>query len=111
IAKILSPRLYESQNPCYDLLLVGMRPPDAWPLGERTWSRGAPRRTPRAQPDGQVEGEADFFIFFACNPLKSPDSEKLMKTNERNFPFICLHLLSFISSEFSLRLHPGRAGR
>jgi hypothetical protein len=75
--KIFSPPLlYENQNLCYDLPIVGMWPPDAWPLGERTWSRGAPRQTPRAQPDGRVEGEADFFIFFACNPLKSPDSEK-----------------------------------
>jgi len=37
-----------------------------------------------------------FFIFFGCNPLKSPDSEKLMKANESNFPFICFHLLAFM---------------
>ena len=36
-----------------------------------------------------------FFYFLARKPLKSPDSEKLMKTNERNFAFIYFHLLAF----------------
>jgi hypothetical protein len=35
-----------------------------------------------------------FFIFSECNPLKCPDSEKLMKENESNFAFICSPLLS-----------------
>jgi hypothetical protein len=42
----------------------------------------------------------EFFIFFACKPLKRPDWEKLMKTNERNFAFICFHLLAFASPLF-----------
>jgi hypothetical protein len=46
----------------------------------------------RAQPE--IAGE--FFYLIGRNPLKSPDSEKLLKGNESNFPFICFHLLSFI---------------
>jgi len=42
-----------------------------------------------------VGRRADFFIFFARNRLKSPDSEKEMKGNERSFPFISFRGLSF----------------
>jgi hypothetical protein len=49
-------------------------------------------KTQNATPDRT----ADFFIFFARNPLKSPDSEKLMKGNESKFAFISFHGLAFI---------------
>ena len=37
-----------------------------------------------------------FFYVFRRNPLKSPDSEKKIKANERKFPFIYFHWLAFI---------------
>ena len=43
----------------------------------------------------EFAGAADFFIFFARNPLKRPDSEKEMKGNESFFPFISFPFLSF----------------
>ncbi|HSU99177.1 MAG TPA: hypothetical protein VLI91_03645, partial [Roseiarcus sp.] len=43
----------------------------------------------------RVESAPDFLIFFARNPLKGLDSEKEMKGNERFFPFISFHFLSF----------------
>jgi hypothetical protein len=49
------------------------------------------------QPETRVGRERNFFIFFARNPLKSPDSEKLMKANESYFAFICFHLFERIS--------------
>jgi len=51
------------------------------------------------------QGRRRIFCFFACNPLKSPDSEKFMKTNESNFAFICFRLLSFSSIDLALWLH------
>jgi hypothetical protein len=46
-----------------------------------------------------AEAAKDFFIFIRCNSLKSPDSEKIMKGNERNFPFISFHLFSAARAE------------
>jgi hypothetical protein len=40
-------------------------------------------------------GGRRIFYFFARNPLKSPDSKKLVQGNESLFPFISLHLFSF----------------
>jgi hypothetical protein len=54
-------------------------------------------------------GMGKFFIFFARNPLKRLDSEKLMKTNESDFAFICFHGLAFICRDFASRLYPGAA--
>jgi hypothetical protein len=62
-------------------------------LGER-WARNEAARylTPwTATQDASYE-EGEFFYFFARNSLKRLNSEKLMKTNEREFFF---HLLSF----------------
>jgi hypothetical protein len=41
------------------------------------------KRAPSAQPGARVERRAEFSIFFAHNPLKSQDPQKLMKENER----------------------------
>jgi hypothetical protein len=46
------------------------------------------------QPERRADGRGVFFIFFARNPLKNPDSEKFMKTNESFFAFIDLHWLA-----------------
>ena len=43
----------------------------------------------------QCDMRKGFFIFFACNPLKRLDSEKEMKGNESNFPFVSFHFLAF----------------
>jgi hypothetical protein len=53
-------------------------------------------KTLQLQPGERVEPSGNFFIFFARNPLKSPDSEKLLKVNESYFAFIFLHSLAFI---------------
>ena len=55
---------------------------------------------PTATQDASWKGQ-ELFYFFACNHLKRLDSEKLMKTNERNFAFICFHS---ICRDFALRL-------
>jgi hypothetical protein len=58
---------------------------------------GEEKRASAAWPQlgTRVGPKGDFFIFFARNPLKSPDSEKLLKENESNFPFICFHKFAF----------------
>jgi hypothetical protein len=38
-----------------------------------------------AQPQGRAKRPGGFFIFLARNRLTNPDSEKLMKGNERKF--------------------------
>ena len=76
-------------------------------LGER-WARNEAARylTPwTATQDASYE-EGEFFYFFARNSLKRLNSEKLMKTNERNFPFICFRLLAFICGNLASRLYP-----
>jgi hypothetical protein len=60
--------------------------------------RAALRR--QLQPGRVFGGRVKFFL--ARNPLKSPDSEKLMKTNESKLPFISFLELAFIWIEFAL---------
>ena len=64
------------------------------------------KRAPRAQPGARAERRAEFSIFFAHNPLKSPDSKKLMKENESLFSFIFFHFLAVVYKQFALRLYP-----
>ena len=68
----------------------------------RGWPRQAPAMTAET---GLTTGNAiratRFFIFFGHNPLKSPDSQKLMKENESHFPFMSFHVLSFPFLSFS----------
>jgi len=42
------------------------------------------------QPVARVKPEKKFFIFFRCNPLKSPDSAKGIQGNARIFPLVFL---------------------
>jgi hypothetical protein len=57
-----------------------------------------------AQPTTRVERKAGFFIFFVRNALKSHESKKLMKGNERKVSFISFHKLAFPYEDFALRL-------
>jgi hypothetical protein len=43
------------------------------------------------QPGARLQKEKKFFILIGRNPLKSPVSEKPMKTNESDFVFIFFH--------------------
>src|ERR1700733_8584967 len=52
----------------------------------------------------EPNGEEIFFILIGRNPLKSPDSEKEMKGNKGNFPFISFRQLALICVDFALRL-------
>jgi hypothetical protein len=45
------------------------------------------------QPVARVKPEKKFFIFFRCNPLKSPDSAKGIQGFFLGFPWIHLDLL------------------
>jgi hypothetical protein len=58
----------------------------------------------RVQPKTRVERKTVFFIFFLRNPLKSPDSEKLLKGNESKVSFISFHKLAFPCEDFALQL-------
>jgi hypothetical protein len=86
--------LFETHKLCYTFPRRRPNPRAPGKSGsEGKWSSGT-RGFP--QPGKRVELEADFFIFLARNPLISPDSEKLMKTNESfllSFP--CFYLLLF----------------
>jgi hypothetical protein len=44
-------------------------------------------------PEGELSGD-QFFYFFPCNPLKSPDSTKEIQGNARIFPCFYLDLLA-----------------
>jgi hypothetical protein len=46
--------------------------------------------TLRAQPRGRAEKGEEFFIFFRCNPLKSPDSAKGIQGNASYFTWFYL---------------------
>ena len=59
---------------------------------------------------GRKRRRVRIFYFCARNSLKSPDSEKLMKINERNFAFICFHLLALASRIFTLWLYSSAPG-
>jgi hypothetical protein len=59
--------------------------------------------------DASSDGE-DFFIFFSCNPLKSPDSTKENQGNPSLFAWFYLVLFGFICSEFARWLNRS-AGR
>jgi hypothetical protein len=61
--------------------------------GERVKER-AERVNRFAHNLGRELGCQEFFLLFARNPLKSPDSKKQMKANESYFAFINLHLLA-----------------
>jgi hypothetical protein len=50
------------------------------------------------------QGAGKKSIFIGRNPLKSPDSEKKMKGNENNFPFISFHFLCFCLHGFRLEV-------
>jgi hypothetical protein len=63
-------------------------------MAEAGRSDRCPSETLVAQPERRVGGRPLFFIFFRRNPLKSPDSEKEIKGNESNFPFISFLFLS-----------------
>jgi hypothetical protein len=52
------------------------------------------RLTFAAQPERRVEGLRDFLISIHRNPLKTPDSEKLLKGNESIFAFISFAFLT-----------------
>jgi hypothetical protein len=82
--------LHLSQSRNRDLCGLAARPWDER-KDEENWSFEASC----AQPGTRVQQAADFFIFSPRNPLKSHDSEKLMKGNESFFPFISLQFLSF----------------
>jgi hypothetical protein len=45
---------------------------------------------------GCVAEAESFLIGIAGNPLKSPDSEKLIKENESTFVFICFRGFAFV---------------
>jgi hypothetical protein len=50
---------------------------------------------PRTLAEGGTR-EKNYFIFFARNPLKNPDSAKGIQGNPSLFPWIYLDLLGFI---------------
>jgi hypothetical protein len=62
-----------------------------------------------------VDPARHFFIFLARNLLKSLDSEKEMKANKSNFPFICFRLLAFACAfrpvRFAAEMRLASAGR
>ena len=75
--------------------------------------RGRPREAARVsgfgdcpQPVARVKPEKKFFIFFRCNPLKSPDSAKGIQGNARIFPWFSLDSFGFSWREFARWLNP-----
>ena len=84
---------------CYRWCYWKIRPARRSPGNGRNWR--CCLRGPRPQPGTRVRTAADFFIFFPYNSLKSLDSEKEMKGNEKKFPFISFHGLSFSFTEFT----------
>lgn len=79
---------------------------------QQNWASGLAH----AQPEPRNPADGGFFYFFARNPLKNPNSEKLMKGVESFFPFVSFRFLSlffhFLAWKLSLWLHePARAGR
>jgi hypothetical protein len=60
--------------------------PDQWRKGTRHAFRAFRNRP---------ESARKFFYFSRGNPLKSPDSEKLLKTNESKFTSVYAVLLGF----------------
>jgi hypothetical protein len=50
-------------------------------------------RAPRRNLEGELSARR-IFLFFARNPLKSPDSAKEIKGNASLFAWFCLHFLA-----------------
>ncbi len=59
-------------------------------------------------PERELRGGRDFFIWIRCNPLKSPDSAKGIQGNARLFPWFSLDSFGFIWPEFASWLNPSR---
>ena len=61
------------------------------------------------QPETRVVRAAKNFVFFARNPLKSPESAKEIQGNPSIFPWNSLVFLGFIWRELARWLNPGPA--
>jgi hypothetical protein len=61
---------------------------------------------PRTQPERRAKKGEEFFIFFRCNPLKSPDSAKGIQGNASYFAWFYLDLFGFIWQKRAHWLYP-----
>jgi hypothetical protein len=66
------------------------------PQGPQAGREVETRKAFRAQPRTRVEAREDFFIWIRRNPLKNPESTKVIQGNPSFFPWIHLVFLGLI---------------